>query len=276
MTRLGLLLLALAAPLSGADPPVDFGRDVLPILSDNCFFCHGPDAKARKAQLRFDTKEGAFRVRDGEAVIVPGKSGESELMRRLTAADADERMPPPKANRHLTAKQIDTLKRWVDQGAKWGQPWALTPIKKSPVPSPQSAVVNPIDAFVRARLEKEGLTPSPEATREMWLRRVTLDLTGLPPTIREADDFLKDTSPDAYAKVVDRLLRSERYGERMAADWLDLARFADTQGYQHDKAWAVWPYRDWVIRAFNRNQRFDEFITWQLAGDLLPNGTKEQ
>src|SRR5438067_770893 len=151
MTRLGLLLLALAAPLSGADPPVDFGRDVLPILSDNCFFCHGPDAKARKAQLRFDTKEGAFRVRDGEAVIVPGKSGESELMRRLTAADADERMPPPKSNRHLTAKQIDTLKRWIDQGAKWGQPWA-----------------------------------------------------------------------------------------------------------------------------FNRNQRFDEFITWQLAGDLLPNATKEQ
>jgi hypothetical protein len=267
---LGLLLLALAAgPLRAGDPPVDFGRDVLPILSDNCFFCHGPDEKARKAKLRLDTKEGAFRVRDGEAVIVPGKSAESELVRRLTAEDAGERMPPPKANRKLSARQIDTLKRWVDQGAKWGQPWAFTPLRKPDGPGS-------IDHFIRARLEKEGLKPSPEATREMWLRRVTLDLTGLPPTPKEADDFLKDTSPDAYAKVVDRLLASERYGERMATDWLDLARFADTQGYQHDKAWAVWPYRDWVIRAFNRNQRYDEFLTWQLAGDLLPGATQEQ
>jgi hypothetical protein len=276
MTRPFGLLLLVAAPLRAADPPVDFARDVLPVLSDNCFFCHGPDEKARKAKLRLDTKEGAFRVRDGEAVIVPGKSGESELIRRLTAADPDDRMPPPKANRHLTAKQIDTLKRWIDQGAKWGQPWALTPLKKPPVPGLQSPVTEPIDAFIRARLEAEGLKPSPEATREMWLRRVTLDLTGLPPTPKETDDFLKDASAEAYAKVVDRLLTSDRYGERMATDWLDLARFADTQGYQHDKVWAVWPYRDWVIRAFNRNQRFDEFLTWQLAGDLLPNPTQEQ
>jgi hypothetical protein len=272
-----LLLLAVAAvPLQAADPPVDFGRDVLPILSDNCYFCHGPDEKARKAQLRFDTKEGAFRIRDGEAVIVPGKSGQSELIHRLTADDADERMPPPKSNRKLTARQIDTLKHWIDQGAKWGQPWAFTPLAKSPVPSPQSEVIDPIDRFIRARLEREGLKPSPEASREKWLRRVTFDLTGLPPTPKETDDFLKDTSTDAYGKVVDRLLASDRYGERMATDWLDVARFADTQGYQHDKAWAVWPYRDWVIREFNRNQRFDEFITWQLAGDLLPNATKEQ
>jgi hypothetical protein len=264
-----LLLVAAAVPLRAADPPVDFGRDVLPILSDNCFFCHGPDQKARKAQLRFDTKEGAFRVRDGEAVIVPGKSGQSELIRRLTAEDADERMPPPKSNRHLTAKQIDTLKRWIDQGAKWGQPWAFTPLKK-----PEGSAS--IDQYIRARLEREGLKPSPEASGEMWLRRVTFDLTGLPPTPKETDDFLKDASTDAYGKVVDRLLASDRYGERMATDWLDVARFADTQGYQHDKAWAVWPYRDLVIRAFNRNQRFDEFITWQLAGDLLPNATKEQ
>src|SRR5436305_1070860 len=162
MTRpLGLLLFALAAaPLRAADPPVDFGRDVLPVLSDNCFFCHGPDEKARKAQLRFDTKEGALRVRDGQTVIVPGKSSDSELIHRITSADPDEVMPPPKSNRKLTAKQVDTLKRWVDQGAKWGQPWFLTPLKKSPVPSPQSTV-DPIDQFIRARLEKEGLKPSP-------------------------------------------------------------------------------------------------------------------
>ena len=277
MTRpLGLLLLVVAAaPARAADPPVDFGRDVLPILSDNCFFCHGPDEKARKAKLRLDTKEGAFRVRDGEAVIVPGKVADSELIRRLTADDADERMPPPKSNRTLTARQIDTLKRWIDQGAKWGQPWALTLLKKPDVPA-VTGVRDPLDHFIRSRLEKEGLKPAPEATKEMWLRRVTLDLTGLPPTPSEGDTFLKDTSADAYAKVVDRLLTSERYGERMATDWLDVARFADTHGYQFDRARPVWPYRDWVIRAFNRNQRFDEFLTWQLAGDLLPGTTKEQ
>lgn len=262
--------------IHAADPPVDFSRDVLPILSDNCFFCHGPDEKARKAKLRFDTKEGAFRVRDGEAVIVPGKSAESEFIRRIASHDADEVMPPPKSNRKLTAKQIDTLKRWVEEGAKWGQPWALTPLRKPAVPGPQLAVQHPIDRFIQSRLEREALKPSAEATKEAWLRRVTLDLTGLPPTIKEIDDFLKDTSAEAYAKVVDRLLASERYGERMAVDWLDVARFADTHGYQFDRARPVWPYRDWVIKAFNRNQRFDEFITWQLAGDLLPKATKEQ
>jgi hypothetical protein len=270
MTRSLGLLLFVAVPLRAAD--VDFARDVLPILSDNCFHCHGPDEKARKAKLRLDTKDGAFRVRDGEAVIVPGKSGDSELVRRLQSHDADEVMPPPKSNRKLTAKQIETVKAWVDQGAKWGTPWAFTPLKKPTPPSPG----NPIDQFIRARLEREGLKPSPEATREMWLRRVTLDLTGLPPTPTEVDGFLRDTSADAYAKAVDRLLASDRYGERMAADWLDVARYADTHGYQSDRARPVWPYRDWVIKAFNRNQRFDEFLTWQLAGDLLPGATKEQ
>jgi Protein of unknown function (DUF1553)/Protein of unknown function (DUF1549)/Concanavalin A-like lectin/glucanases superfamily/Planctomycete cytochrome C len=279
MTRpLSLMLLAVVVrPVRAADPPIDFGRDVLPVLSDNCFFCHGPDAKARKANLRLDTKEGAFRIREGEAVIIPGKSGESELIRRLTADDAGERMPPTKANRKLTAKQIETLKRWVDQGAKWGQPWFLTPLKKPDVPPEVGRWArDPIDHFINARLAAEGLKLSPEASREMWLRRVTLDLTGLPPTPKEADNFLKDSSVEAYATVVDRLLGSDRYGERMATDWLDVARFADTHGYQHDKAWSVWRYRDWVIRAFNRNQRFDEFLTWQLAGDLLPGATKEQ
>ncbi|MSR55587.1 MAG: DUF1553 domain-containing protein [Gemmataceae bacterium] len=273
--RLAAFLMVLVAAAASAQSPVDFSRDVLPILSDNCFFCHGPDENARKAKLRLDTKEGAFRVRDGMAVIVPGKSDKSELIRRITSHEAEEMMPPAKSNRKLTAKQIDTLKRWVDDGAKWGQPWALTSLKKPTVPGPQSAA-KPIDRFVREKLEKEGLKPSSETTRDMWLRRATLDLTGLPPTPKEMDEFLKDTSADAYAKAVDRLLASERYGERMTTDWLDIARFADTHGYQFDRARPVWPYRDWVIKAFNRNQRFDEFLTWQLAGDLLPNATKEQ
>jgi hypothetical protein len=278
LRSLGFLLFTFtAASARAADAPIDFTRDVLPILSDNCFFCHGPDEKARKAKLRLDTKEGAFRLRDGEAVIVPGKSAESELIRRIAAHDADEMMPPPKANRKLTVKQIDTLKRWVDEGAKWGQPWALTPLRKPELPAvPGNWARDPLDRFILDRLTKEGLKPSPEATKEMWLRRVSLDLTGLPPTLQEIEVFLRDTSDEAYGKVVDRLLASDRYGERMAADWLDVARFADTLGYQHDRAWQVWPYRDWVIRAFNRNQRFDEFITWQLAGDLLPGATKEQ
>jgi len=264
-------VIAIALPARAAEA-VDFSRDVLPILSDNCFFCHGPDEKARQAKLRLDTKEGALRTKD--PILVPGKSAESELVKRIVSHDAEEVMPPAKSNRKLTAKQIDTLKRWVDEGAKWGQPWALTSLKKPAVPSGDSK--DPIDRFMRERVAKEGLKPSPEATREMWLRRVTLDLTGLPPTPKEIDEFLKDTSADAYAKVVDRLLASERYGERMATEWLDIARFADTHGYQFDRARPVWPYRDWVIKAFNRNQRFDEFLTWQLAGDLLPNATKEQ
>src|SRR5215213_5659434 len=185
--KIGLLLFAvLATPARAADPPVDFARDVLPILSDNCFFCHGPDEKARKAKLRLDTKVGAFRVRDGEAVIVPGRSAESELVRRITAHDADEQMPPPRANRKLTPKQIDTIKRWVDQGARWGQPWAFTPLKGPAVPPvPEGWARDSLDRFIQARLEKEGLKPSPEATREAWLRRVSLDLTGLPPTLKD-------------------------------------------------------------------------------------------
>jgi hypothetical protein len=250
---------------------VDFARDVQPILADNCYFCHGPDEKARKAKLRLDTREGALHNPEH---IVAGKSGDSELIRRLITDDQDELMPPAKSNRKLTAKQIDTLKRWVDQGANWSQPWALTPIAKPPLPGDEGRTA--IDRFVRARLKKEGLTPSSAATREAWIRRVTLDLTGLSPTPAEVDAFLKDTSANAFEKVVDRLLASDRYGERMAADWLDIARFADTHGFQSDRSRPVWPYRDWVIKAFNRNQPFDEFLTWQLAGDLLPKSTVEQ
>jgi hypothetical protein len=278
--QLLLVVLTLAVLLhqtNSAVAEVDFSRDILPILSDKCYHCHGPDAKARKAKLRFDTKEGAFRLRKGKSVVVPGNSAASELVRRITAGD-DERMPPPESNRTLTQKQIDLLRKWVDEGAKWGRHWAFEPPRRPPVPRPrlQGWTHNDLDAFVLARLEKEGLRPAPEAPRTAWLRRVTLDLTGLPPTLVETDAFLADQSANAYEKVVDRLLSSPRYGERMASAWLDLARYADTHGYQMDRYRAMWPWRDWVIGAFNRNLPYDQFVTWQLAGDLLPNATKEQ
>jgi mono/diheme cytochrome c family protein len=257
---------------------VDYSRDVLPILSAKCYNCHGPDEKARKKELRLDRKEGAFRVEDGVAVIVPGKPGESELVRRVTSDDPDEVMPPSADIRKLTRDQIETLKRWVEQGAKWGTHWAFEAPQMPQVPevNVKSWGENPIDAFVAARLAREKLSPAPEADKETLIRRVTLDLTGLPPTLTEIDAFTADPSANAYEKVVDRLLASPRYGERMATDWLDLARYSDTHGYQMDRYRAMWPWRDWVIKSFNRNQPFDEFITWQLAGDLLPNATKEQ
>ncbi|MFO0880209.1 MAG: DUF1553 domain-containing protein [Gemmataceae bacterium] len=258
---------------------VDFGREVLPILSENCFHCHGPDSKNRKGGLRLDTKDGAFRKKKSHQTIVPGKSGQSELFLRVASTEPNEIMPPPDSNRKLTVKQIEVLKRWIDQGAPWGQHWAFTSLPRVvelPAVKNRTWGANPIDRFVLARLEREGMTPSPEASRESWLRRVTLDLTGLPPTLAEMDAFLGDTSPQAYKTVVDRLLSSSRYGERMASDWLDVARYADTHGYQMDRSRSMWAYRDWVIRSFNRNQRFDEFLTWQLAGDLLPNATRDQ
>jgi hypothetical protein len=279
--RLPLLAIAVSASLLFAAArvraEVDFSRDILPILSDKCFPCHGPDAKARKANLRFDTKEGAFRLHKGKAVIVPGDGAASELVRRITA-DEDERMPPPESNRTLTVKQIDLLKKWVEEGAKWGRHWAFEPPRCPPIPKLRRRdwACTEIDAFILARLEREGLQPAPEAARTTWLRRVTLDLTGLPPTLAEMDAFIADKSANAYEKVVDRLLSSPRYGERMASEWLDLARYADTHGFQVDRYRAVWPWRDWVIRAFNRNLPYDQFVTWQLAGDLLPGATKDQ
>jgi hypothetical protein len=269
-------LLVSAVPLRAAE--VDFARDVLPLLSENCFHCHGPDATKRSAGLRLDTKEGAFRTRKGVTTLVPGKSVESEVVRRIFSDDADEVMPPPDSNRKLTPAQRATLKAWVDQGAKWGRHWAFEPPAKV-VPVPAAAHPSPrgaIDQFVMARLTKEKLTPSADAGKDAWLRRVTFDLTGLPPTIGELDALAKDASPKAYDAVLDRLFRSPRYGERMASDWLDLARYADTHGYQADRMLALWPYRDYVLAGFNRNQPFDEFLTEQLAGDLLPNPTKSQ
>jgi hypothetical protein len=268
---LAILLVAATARSAEAPPTVRFGRDVLPILSENCFQCHGPDEKARKAKLRLDTQEGA------RAVLTPGKDGKSKLLRRINAPPEDV-MPPPRTRRRLTAAQKDLLRRWIDEGGAWGKHWAYeAPVRPHlPALNDTSWPRNGIDAFILARLEKEGLSPSPEAPKETLIRRVTLDLTGLPPTPREVDAFLADTSPDAYERVVDRLLASPRFGERLAMDWLDAARFADTNGYQNDFARTMWPWRDWVIDAFNRNQRFDSFVIEQIAGDLLPAPTLSQ
>ncbi|MEO8661914.1 MAG: DUF1553 domain-containing protein [Bryobacteraceae bacterium] len=258
--------------------PVDFDREVRPILSDHCFQCHGPDQAKRMAGLRLDTRDGAFAVRGTAPVIVAGKSGESRLYQRVSHAKTTMRMPPPTSGMNLTEAQIDTIKRWIDEGATWRTHWAYTaPVRPAePVVKTKAWVRNPIDSFVLARLEREGLKPSPEAPKTTLIRRAAFDLTGLPPTREEVDAFLKDKSPDAYEKLVDRLLASPHYGERMAMQWLDLARYADTHGYHIDSHRDMWPWRDWVIRSFNNNLPFDQFTVWQLAGDLLPNPTRDQ
>lgn len=274
----GLCLSSLTALGAGAAGKVDFSKDVLPILSDKCFHCHGPDDAGRKAKLRLDTQEGAFRVKDGVANIVKGKPDQSEIISRVFSKDEDDLMPPPSSHRTLTEEQKQTLKRWVEQGAPWGKHWAFAEVAKVTPPKVKNtgAVNNEIDRFILARLEQEKLKPSREASKEQLIRRATLDLTGLPPTLEEIDAFLKDKSKNAYEKVIDRLLQSPRYGEQMAREWLDLARYADTFGYQADVDMNMYPWRDWVIRAFNENLPYDKFITWQLAGDLLPNATPEQ
>jgi mono/diheme cytochrome c family protein len=272
-----VLIVAALTAETVAEDDVKFSRDVLPILSDNCFSCHGPDANARKADLRLDTKEGALRTEN--PVIVPGKSAESDLVARITSPDPAEVMPPPKSNRKLTPAQIESLRRWIDEGAVWGKHWAFEPPQRPAVPAidnRQSRIDNPIDAFILARLEREGLSLSPQASKETLIRRVTLDLSGLPPTLDEVDAFVADTSPDAYEKVVDRLLASPRFGERMVWEWLDAARYADTNGYQGDPTRTMHFWRDWVIDALNSNMPFDQFTVEQLAGDLLPNPTQAQ
>jgi hypothetical protein len=258
---------------------IDFNRQIRPILSDNCFACHGPDEKTRKAKLRLDTKEGAFgKLRDDGVVIMPGKAAQSELIARITAHDVTELMPPPKSNKKLTKDQIELLRQWIDQGAAWSTHWAFVPPSKPALPGVKNSAwpKNPIDRFILARLEAERLQPSPQAERATLIRRVTLDLTGLPPTLAEVDEFVADPSANAYEKVVDRLLKSPRHGEHLARFWLDAARYGDTHGLHLDNYREMWPYRDWVIKAFNNNLRFDRFIVEQLAGDLLPSPTLDQ
>ena len=267
-----------AKPTEPATNKVDFNRQIRPILSDNCFACHGPDEQQRQVGFRLDTRQGAFADRGGYRVIVPGNSAGSKLYQKIGHEDEIFRMPPPVADRKLNAEQIDLIRRWIDEGAKWEEHWAFVAPKRAALPEVKRTgwSRNPIDRFILARLEREGLSPSPEAEKATLLRRVTLDLTGLPPTPAEIDSFLADDSGDAYEKAVDRLLASPHYGERMAMQWLDLARYADTHGYHIDSLRDMWKWRDWVIDAFNRNMPFDQFTVEQLAGDLLPNATLEQ
>ena len=263
----------------GAAGKVDFGRDIRPILSDNCFACHGPDDAKRKAGLRLDQKEPLFRAaKSGARPVVAGQTGQSELLRRVTAQADDEHMPPAESGKKLTAQQIELLRRWIEQGAEYRSHWAFAPLQAPALPSvrAKSWPRNGIDHFILARLEQERLKPGGEASRETLMRRVTLDLTGLPPTPAEVSEFLADQSVDAYDKLVDRLLRSPHYGERMALEWLDAARYADTHGYHIDSARDMTHWRDWVIGAFNDNEPFDQFTIEQLAGDLLPNATVHQ
>jgi len=273
----GLLLACVAATPSLANAAdLRFNRDIRPILSEHCFACHGPDSASRKADLRLDRRAAAVE----HGAIVPSKPDDSELVRRVFSADHDEVMPPPETKRTLTAEQKELLKRWVAEGAEYESHWSFLPVPKEvPVPAPPEAaewVRSPIDAFVLDRLQKEKLHPAEDATREKWVRRVSFDLTGLPPTLAESDAFLADDSVTAFEKVVDRLLASPAYGERMANDWLDVARYADTFGYQADRNMHMSPWRDWVIRAFNDNLPYSDFVVWQLAGDMLENPTRDQ
>ena len=264
--------------VSSAFAVVDFNREIRPILSDNCFFCHGPDERQRMAGLRLDTREGLFAEHAGKPVIVPGKRVESRLFQRLKAEKAALRMPPAASGKKLTEAQIELIGKWIDEGAKWNEHWAfVAPVRREP-PGVKNAAWgrNPIDQFVLAKLEQEKLRPSPETDRVTLARRVHLDLTGLPPAPKEVDAFAADRRPDAYEKLVDRLLGTKAHAERMAMMWLDLARYADTHGYHIDSHRDMWPWRDWVINAFYQNMPFDRFTIEQIAGDLLPNATREQ
>jgi hypothetical protein len=266
-----LLFLGAAALSQAAGKPVDFDRDVRPILSDRCFACHGPDDRPRMANLRLDTEAGL-------QAVAPGDPAKSRLLARISATNPALRMPPAKTGPGLTETQIATIRQWIEQGAKWERHWAFVPPQRPALPAVRTEkwARNPVDRFVLARLEREGLKPSPEADRATLLRRLSFDLTGLPPTTAELDTYLADKSADAYEKQVDRLLAQPQYGERMATQWLDLARYADTHGYHIDSQRDMWKWRDWVIDAFNRNMPFDRFGIDQLAGDLLPNATVQQ
>ena len=267
-------------PATSHQPPatIDFDHDVRPILSENCFACHGFDANKRAAGLRLDQEAGALKKLDsGRFAVVPGNVKDSELVARVYATGPGQ-MPPPASGKKLSGAQMATLKRWIAQGGKYAKHWAFVPPVSPALPAVKNAawVRNPIDRFILSRLEKEGLTPSPEADKITLLRRVTLDLTGLPPTPADVSAFLADNSKDAYEKTVDRLLANPHYGERMALAWLDLARFADTHGYHIDSQRDMWRWREWVINAFNTNLPYDQFVIQQLAGDMLPNATLDQ
>ena len=277
--RFVIALVVSGAPLAvAADQGVEFNRDIRPILSDKCYTCHGPDAANRKTKLRFDVESGAkIELAKGRMAIVPGDPLKSEVYRRISSTDTATRMPPAYMGREkLSDREIDLFRRWIEQGARVGATLGFHPAQAAGDSRSARKRIGPrnaVDSFVLARLEQEGLKHSPQADGRTLIRRVSLDLTGLPPTPGEVQTFLNDTSPDAYEKVVDRLLASPRYAERMAFRWMEAARYGDTNGYQTDGVREMWRWRDWVIDAFNRNMPFDQFTVKQLAGDLLPNAT---
>ncbi len=262
----------------GAEEPLDFTRDVRPILAAKCFACHGPDEEAREADLRLDTRAGATADLGDYRAVVPGKPAESELIARVESDDAEEQMPPPDSKLEMSQQERVVLRRWIAEGAPYDRHWAFDRPTRPRLPTVGRPrwLHNPIDAFVLARMEKAGLQPSPPADRATLVRRIYLDMIGMPPTLEQADAFIHDPRPDAYERLVDELLASPHYGERWARPWLDLARYADTNGYEKDRPRSIWPYRDWVIRAFNADMPFDQFTIEQLAGDLLPNRTRDQ
>jgi Protein of unknown function (DUF1553)/Protein of unknown function (DUF1549)/Planctomycete cytochrome C len=260
---------------------VDYNLHIRPILSDRCFKCHGPDANQRKAHLRLDIQVNAYAAlkdNPAEHVIVPGHSERSEVYRRISSSDTAAVMPPAKSNLKLNPVEIKLIRKWIDQGAKYKPHWAFIPPQKISPPEveDESWPHNEIDKFILGKLEEVGLEPNPIADKERLLKRVTLDITGLPPSLDLQDKFLNDASENAYEKIVDELLARPQYGEKMAAYWMDLSRYADSHGYQDDGLRTMWPWRDWVIHAFNKNYPYDQFVTWQLAGDLLPEPTKEK
>lgn len=283
-TLLPLVTLALgfvnaSAAEAQAESAVQFNRDIKPILADACFHCHGPDPGSRKASLRLDTREGFFAPRDGDApTVIAGSPDKSGLYQRLITTDEDDHMPPKESHKDLKPEQIDLIKRWIEQGAPWQPHWSFMPPAKTALPAVKDAawVKNPIDHFVLSKLEAAGLQPAKEADRYTLARRLSLDLTGLPPEPATVEAFVKDQSPDAYEKLVDQLMKSEHWGEHRGRYWLDAARYADTHGMHFDNYREMWPYRDWVINAFNANQPFDQFTVEQIAGDLLPNRTDSQ
>ena len=276
---IGIFVLLATCGVQAAEEKVDFNRDVRPILSENCYFCHGPDKDNRKSGLRLDTKEGSLeKLQDGSFAIVPGKPAQSMLYQRITHKDIEERMPQQKSEKRLTAAEIETLRKWIEQGAEYQPHWAYIAPLRTAVPNVKNTkwVRNEFDNFVLARLEKDGLRPAAEADKVTLIRRLNFDLIGLPPEPAEVQAFLKDSSEKAYENLVDRLLAAPQYGERMALHWLDLVRFADTAGYHSDNDRNITPYRDYVIQAFNENKPFDKFTVEQLAGDMLPNSTLNQ
>jgi hypothetical protein len=271
-------ILALLITLSLQSQSVDFQRDIRPILASNCVHCHGPDEGARQADLRLDTQAAAYADRGGYAAITAGDPSKSEAYRRIISTDPDERMPPPDSEKSLSGAEVNLIRRWIEEGGVWGEHWAFVAPQRPKLPdvSREDWVRTPVDAFILARLEAEGLQPSPDADRETLLRRLSLDLIGLPPQLQELDTFLQNQHKESYTEQVERLLESAHYGERWGRIWLDAARYADSDGFEKDKPRNVWMYRDWVIAAINQDLPYDEFIVQQIAGDLLPNPTQDK